>query len=270
MYVDPRVARARAQIQLSERSIDPETIRLPICRTIHRGLLAISKRGMTKRAMVRHLEGYVLPALRKIGVSAWLCEEDGRVCVRAAKVLCDTEHGLRGLMYSSGHAAAGRVHTLTWFTITPHAIARCLQRNGVIKLAEILDELHVAAGLADKMVSLCALTGWTQAFVPTRRGIFVGEIDRQHGLVMRTYFQPGANGRESKWTELLDALPSFELAGATFDLEAYRKLLFTWVEQNALEMKARFPFMQRPYENADDPTDAVWSAAREAAERKAA
>jgi hypothetical protein len=88
MYVDPRVAHARAKLQLSERAIDPVSVVAPVCRTIQRGLKEIYDRGMSGRALYRHLNGPVVSALSRLGVHAWIVEEGGDVHVRAAKVIC--------------------------------------------------------------------------------------------------------------------------------------------------------------------------------------
>jgi hypothetical protein len=79
MYVDPRVAHARAKIQLSERAIDPVSVVAPVCRTIQRGLQDILDRGMSGRSMHRHLHGPVVSALSRLGVHAWIDEEDSDV-----------------------------------------------------------------------------------------------------------------------------------------------------------------------------------------------
>ena len=266
MYVDPRVAHARAKIQLSERAIDPVSVVAPVCRTIQRGLQDILDRGMSGRAMHRHLHGPVVSALSRLGVHAWIDEDDSDVYLRAAKVICDATHGLQGLMFTCGiKADRGTVRVQTWFTITPHAIARCLQRNGAMKLVEIIGELNIATGIADRMLVLSLDAGWRQALVPTPQGVFVGEIDRDQGLVMRTYLRPRDCGWGSRWLRLLDALPPLTPDGAVFDMDEFRKRLSRWLDENTTTLAARFPFMQRPWEPADDPSDAVWSAAREAA-----
>jgi hypothetical protein len=172
-------------------------------------------------------------------------------------------------MFTCGLTDRGAVHVKTWFTITPHAIARCLQRNGAMKLAEILGELNVATGIADRMLVLSLDAGWRQALVPTPQGVFVGEIDPDQGLVMRTYLRP-RDGFGSRWLRLLDALPPLTPDGAVFDMEEFRKRQNRWLDENTPTLAARFPFMQRPWEPADDPSDAVWSAAREAAGRETA
>ena len=150
--------------------------------------------------------------------------------------------------------------------IRPHAVARCMQRNGVMSLTEIEHETNVAFVVARVMRSLALAEHWQQIGVPTPHGLFVGTLTDARDVAMNTYFRPGDNDRPSRWSgfaECFSAMPDWRPEQVRHGGD-----LLQWMVNHivALQESApffeRFPFLREPLRDSGDPLDAAWRSAR--------
>lgn len=266
MYIDPRVAHGRAKFDLGkDDSLFRINRALAVADVIMEALCAASSCA-TRRERARMLQKKAVPALRRLGIAA--STKTGKPLI-AVFVSHDPVEGLRQIVaHVDTEITSCDYETMT--AITPHAVARCLQRNGIQTLdaieGDLLRALHVASGIR----SLAWDEGWRQIGIPCRKGLFVGTVEGKNRFHLKTYLKPGANGRDSRWSNyqsLFEGMPEFggdKVRRAVDTIE--------WMKMRAEESAAagpvcrRFPFLTQPYEATDDSLDARWDAARSAAE----
>lgn len=220
---------------------------------------------------VRIQDAPVNPALSTLGATTYAIQStEGRgLAIGALSFVCDAINGLQAKSYLVDANHHGRIRTHLWFAITPHAIARCLQRNGQTQLSAITEDVLVAGVLASRIVTLCHAYNWRQAPIPTPRGVFLGAYcPDEKRLTMRTYIRPGANDRDSKWSELIAEFPPLPAPGTVrqwTDMDEYRDTLAAWMDFHGETVTRQFSFVQQPHEDREDPLKSRWDAAREAA-----
>ena len=154
------------------------------------------------------------------------------------------------------------IQPVEWLTITPHALARCLQRNGSLKISEIKQELLCTSALAAPMAVVAQRLGWKQVFINTPSGLFLGDFSTS-GITIRTYIQPGRNGRFSKWDDVKRLLPEFPpdvVFRQEADLDSYTSALHAWFKAHGAEVGRHMSFQREPYERHADPLDGTWCA----------
>ncbi|MGF6603606.1 hypothetical protein P3T23_008360 [Paraburkholderia sp. GAS448] len=269
MYVDPRVAHSRAKLLLTDHAVDPRVFDAKLKRILEEAMRQAMRKGNGRRQLRRQLDGWLAPTLEKHGFNVFAHDlPDGNIGVQARAIVADPSYGVREIGYAmvlgSPEIRGGR----TYFTVTPHAIARCMQRNRKLRLSEIRLELVAATALAPVIFHVAMHSGWYQAAIPTPAGMFVGEFSRGNGLVMRTYIQPGASGRRSRWEAVLEALPRMPPECATIGDAAiieYKDTVIRWLDENLEEFSRSVAFLREPYERGDDPQGALWNAAMTAA-----
>jgi hypothetical protein len=266
MYVDPRVAHACARVELERRTVTP----VELTEKINRILDDHSRRcvfGKSGREVRRDIEQKVLPAVRKAGLDCAQFDHNGRSGIYMQTVVGCAEKGMRGVQFEYVPNSTGR-KTLTGgeiFVIKPHAVARCMQRNGVLRLNAIDLELKSAIWMAKVLCEYSCAEGWQQIALPTPLGLFVGVIDPASCIpVLATYFKPGENGRSTRWERYREFFAPLVAAGQATteaDLKKYvsntKELLS---EQGPLS--ERFPWLLQSYECCADPEDHRWEVGR--------
>ncbi|MDX6008776.1 hypothetical protein [Cupriavidus necator] len=101
---------------------------------------------------------------------------------------------------------ANKFWILKPLTITPHAIARCLQRVGTMDVPGILEPISLALGFAIPLMSVSHQEKWRQFAVPVREGLFLGDSGPD-GWVIRTYISRKPYEHESGWDKYLNLFP---------------------------------------------------------------
>ncbi|WP_322024137.1 hypothetical protein [Burkholderia sp. BCC1977] len=265
MYVDPRVAHGRARFDLSRspRLLADER-RWEISDLVTRGLDDFT--GVrNRRNLMRLLGRQIAPKLARLGLDPYV-----GVLGRAEGLFVNfstmsAEHGLREFQLQLTVPDL-LLRSFASNTIRPHAVARCMQRNGVMTLAEIEHETDIAFVVARVMRSLALVEHWQQIGVPTPHGLFVGTLTGANDVAMNTYFRPGDNDRPSRWSgfsALFATMPDWRQEQVRHGGE-----LLQWMVNHivALQESApffeRFPFLREPLRDADDPLDAAWRGAR--------
>ncbi|HEY3599393.1 MAG TPA: hypothetical protein VGL08_18010 [Paraburkholderia sp.] len=228
-----------------------------------------------RRSLMRLLEHQVAPRLERLGLEPYV----GAIGAAGQAeglfvnfVTMSAEHGLREFqlqvtvpdMVLSSFASN---------TIKPHAVARCMQRNGVLSLAEIERETSSAFVLTRALRALAQAEHWKQAAVPTSDGLFVGDVMNNGDFHMNTYFRPSVNDRPSRWSgfaELFSAMPRWSATQIHEGSDLLQWMVnHILVLRKAAPLAERFPFLLKPYESVDDPLDATWDAARASASARA-
>ncbi|MGF6440625.1 hypothetical protein [Paraburkholderia youngii] len=261
MLIDDRVAHSRARLHLSEQAVSLHHHDRRIAEMMSKGLQRVHQQGLSLRTFRRTFGDKLVRELQKAGYTCWYKGDDAEtfsLCILANVV--DPTNGLRSVTY----AFALRTQAMTaacCFRVTHHAIARCLQRNGTMKISDIRTDLRVASGLSWAFMCLAHEQGWQQVAVPTPTGLFLGEYNATDGLVLRTFVRPGENGRVSRWSRVLDA---FDGLPPTSDMHndaavtGYIDRSNVWLEANSTRIGAKLPFLRQPYVATADPLDRAW------------
>jgi len=269
MFVDPRVAHGRAKFELnrSPRMFADER-RGKLTEIVMKSLDDFTG-APTRRSLMRMLSHQVAPKLERLGLEPYVGPFGNSEGLYVNFATMSAEHGLRefqlqvtvpGLMLTSFSSTA----------IKPHAVARCLQRNGVLALDGIDGETSTAFVFARTLRALAQVEHWKQAAVPTANGLFVGDVIENGDFHLNTYLRPSANGRASRWSgfyELFSPMPAWSLS----QIHDGSDLLHWMIDRIVALRKSgalaeRFPFLLKPYESVDDPLDAAWSTAPGAAQ----
>ncbi|MBN3724073.1 hypothetical protein [Burkholderia sp. Ac-20379] len=265
MYVDPRVAHGRARFDLNgSPRLVAEARRWEISDVITRTLDAYDgERG--RRNLMRLLARQVAPRLRRLGLEPYVGALGGREGLFVNFATMSAEHGMREFELQLTVPDLV-LRSFASATIRPHAIARCMQRNGAPALAGIENEVAIAFVMARAIRGLALAEHWKQLAVPTPRGIFVGELDEHADVRLATYFRPGDNDRPSRWSAfaaLFETMPRWR----TNQIRRGGEMLH-WMIDHIVALQAsasfveRFPFLLAPHRANDDPLDAAWAAAR--------
>lgn len=259
MYVDPRVANAHAKKALKFITTDPSVLH----RKIATALASVVHTGtMSNRDFRRRLEKKVLPALTRLGVIATVIQNDG-YAVLTCYALCGNETAGAIELIISLDCRELRISQLEATVVTQHAVARCLQRNGVTDFSDIEFELWEALKLAEMVGDAAANRDWLQVGVPTSKGLFVGTFDGTT-VTLHTYLQPGKNGRPSRWDPflaLVGTVPSLQPDPASLQRFAGWVKGFAPLIYEDPRVDAAAPFLKTPYTRGEDPLDAAWAVA---------
>ncbi|NIE88549.1 MULTISPECIES: hypothetical protein [unclassified Burkholderia] len=268
MYVDPRVAHGRARFDLSgSPRLVAEERRWEISDVITRALDTFSGER-NRRNLMRLLARQIAPRLARLGLEPYVGPLGAHEGLFVNFATMSAEHGLREFEL---HLTVPDL-TLRSFASTairPHAVARCMQRNGATSLAAIQHETRIAFVLARVVRGLARAEQWKQLAVPTPHGLFVGALTEHDDVSLATYFRPGDNDRPSRWqafSALFADMPDWR-----HDQVRHGGELLHWMINHIVALQASAPFAERcpfllePYRSADDPHDAAWAAARASA-----
>ncbi|WP_412024254.1 hypothetical protein [Burkholderia cepacia] len=265
MYVDPRVAHGRARFDLSgsPRLVADER-RWEISDVVTRGVDDFT--GVrNRRNLMRLLERQIAPKLARLGLEPYVGALGHAEGLFVNFSTMSAEHGLREFQLQLTVPDLV-LRSFASNAIRPHAVARCMQRNGVMSLAEIEHETRIAFVAARVMRSLALAEGWQQIGVPTPHGLFVGTLTDAHDVAMNTYFRPGDNDRPSRWSgfsALFSTMPDWRPEQVRHGGELLQWMVNHIVAlQESAPFVERFPFLREPLRDAGDPLDATWSGAR--------
>ncbi|KWE80404.1 hypothetical protein [Burkholderia territorii] len=265
MYVDPRVAHGRARFDLSRspRLLADER-RWEISDLVTRALDDFT--GVrNRRNLMRLLARQIAPRLARLGLDPFV-----GVLGRAEGLFVNfstmsAAHGLREFQLQLTVPDLV-LRSFASNAIRPHAVARCMQRNGVMTLADIEHETRIAFVTARVMRSLAIAEHWQQIGVPTPRGLFVGTLTDANDVAMNTYFRPGDNDRPSRWSgfaALFATMPDWRPEQVRHGGELLQWMINHIVAlQESAPFYERFPFLREPLRDTDDPLDAAWRGAR--------
>ncbi|SDJ14747.1 hypothetical protein SAMN04487926_1357 [Paraburkholderia steynii] len=262
MYVDPRVALGRTQFELGSvtQFLDISCRQ----RILDAVVKAVGNPNITNREYRRRLQKNAIPALRRANVLAYYQQhEEFTGLIVHYTTVGDDGIARRLLLWShADRTAIGSVPVC----VEPHAVARCMQRNGVMSVGSILPEILQAFNLAPYFFEFAWKSGWKQIGIPTSSGLFVGELQNEVDIVLKTYFKPGANGRVSRWSpyieyfrDLVDAANREDAPGDEMQNLQDLKLAAT---DNGRGVAARFSFLTEPYVYQHDRDTALWDQAR--------
>ncbi|MBR8426256.1 hypothetical protein [Burkholderia cenocepacia] len=260
--LDHRVAHdmARRGIKMfySDRAADAVPLLNLVADRISRQMAARAR----TREVRRMLEREVSPKLRAHGLICNLgVTSNNRYIVWATSG--DEQSGMCLTAYS-WDLLTGVMSTGDPLIVSPHAIARYAQRARKDGVAHFLPML---AQHTYSIFTYCApfLNANCKQFAfPYDGGLFVGRIERA-GLRIATWFEPGANGRPSRWARFAEQF------GATgwpdklvevFDDEFGDRVVRYMAENFDNEtMVRRYPFLLEEYVRIPEPDDPVWGGA---------
>lgn len=272
MFVDPRVAHGRAKFDLNRSPrMFAEERRWKIRDVIVKCLEDFTGTP-NRRGLMRLLEHQVGPKLERLGLEPYVGTLGKAEGLFVNFMTMSAEHGLREfqLQFTVPDMV---LNSFASNAIKPHAVARCMQRNGVLSLADIERETGIAFVFARALRPLALVEKWKQAAVPTTNGLFVGEMSDSDDVCMNTYIRPALSDRPSRWgnfAALFAAMPDWTVAQIREGSD-----LLQWMINHILALRKtapfaeRFPFLLEPYQSIDDPLDATWDAARASANTQA-
>ncbi|MBF5011872.1 hypothetical protein [Burkholderia pseudomultivorans] len=265
MYVDPRVAHGRARLDLSRSPrLVADARRAEIGDLIARGIDAYAGER-SRRNLMRLLARRIAPQLARLGLEPYVGALGAHEGLFVNFSTMSAEHGLREFQLQLTVPDLV-LRSFATSVIRPHAVARCMQRNGTLTLAAIEHETRVAFVLARVVRSLALAEHWRQLAVPTGRGLFVGALTAGDDVCLNTYFRPGDNDRPSRWaafSALFAGMPDWSAAQVRHGSELLQWMINHIVAlQESAPFVERFPFLLEPHRSAGDPLDAAWAAAR--------
>ena len=256
MYIDSRVAHGRSKYDLGK---DERLFRINRAHDVANAIKAVINAASSctrRRDKVRMLERKAVPALRRLGVRAHVTNAADATMI-ALYVSHDPVEGIREVVARlDGDMRRCINDTLT--AIDPHAVARCMQRNGAQTFEEIETDVLQAIHLTSGIRHLVMHERWRQIGIPGRNGLFVGTVMETGQILLKTYLKPGANGRDSRWSRyqsLFEGMPEF-----TDDAIRRNRDVGNWMVRHAFDLCDegpvcnRFPFLTRPYEAVDEPS----------------
>lgn len=257
MLVDPRVAHGRAKAALEARNIPPAEWDRRIADLF---LDAIHGAGASRRP--RDLRRKAVPRLVKALHREKLLVFDDPLG-DGAQLLCFSRAvtATEGLRESRHHLdlETGCITVTDLLVITPHAIARCMQRNGTDRYEDVVPELRAACDVSPLVLIMANGEGWAQVGIPTPKGLFVGGFESTGALTAKTYFVPGANGQRSRWDRYFRYFQPMPDMGNGWDSDcpAYVDRMLDAAD---VPLATRFPFLLEPYSHAEDPEASRWPA----------
>lgn len=265
MFVDPRVAHGRAKFDLNRSPrMFAEERRWEISDVVTTSLDNFT--GLrNRRNLMRLLERQVAPKLARLGLEPYVGALRDTEGLFVTFSTMSAEHGLREFQLQLTVPELV-LRSFASSTIRPHAVARCMQRNGVVSLAEIEPETSAAFVLARVIRPLALAEKWLQIGVPTALGLFVGALNDSNDICLNTYIRPAVSDRSSRWhgfAALFATMPPWNA-----DQIRQGSDLLQWMVNHivALQKSASFvercPFLLEPYHHLADPLDATWDAAR--------
>nr|WKF56255.1 hypothetical protein HUO10_000705 [Paraburkholderia busanensis] len=266
MFIDPRVAHGRARYDLNRSPrLFAEERRGEISDVVTTSLDGFA--GVrNRRNLLRLLERQVAPRLAKLGLDPYVGPLGASEGLFVNFSTMSAEHGLREFQLQLSVPDLV-LRSFASNTIRPHAVARCMQRNGVASLARIEAETGAAFVLARVIRPLALAEKWQQVGVPTPNGLFVGALNEGNDVCLNTYIRPAISDRDSRW----DGFAALFASMPAWDAQQIRQgsELLHWMVNHivALQKSASFaerlPFLLEPYRHVADPLDASWHAARE-------
>ncbi|WP_116139961.1 hypothetical protein [Trinickia diaoshuihuensis] len=264
MFVDPRVAHGRARFDLSRSPrMVAEERRAEISDVVAQCLEHFAG-PRTRRNLMRLLARQVAPKLERLGLDPYVGELGQAQGLFVNFSTMSGEHGLREFQLQLTVPDLV-LKSFASTVVRPHAVARCMQRNGTTSLAEIEQETTIVFVLARVIRALALVEGWKQIGVPSNRGLFIGEMTANDDVCLKTYIKPEANGRSSRWdgfAALFDAMPHWHPTQVRQGSELLQWMVDHIVAlRNSAALSDRFPFLLEPYRSIDDPLDAAWKAA---------
>jgi hypothetical protein len=260
MFIDHRVAHSLAKIALDTRRVTEQECDSELF-AIVRNVLRATKMSGNSREARRVVVPRLLKALDREGTWAEPDTEGGGARVNCSRIIKSADIGLRSVVYTIDVVSTAVTKTVQ-LEISPHALARCLQRNGTDKTNDIMQELLAAVGMVNVIRRQAFKENWTQVGLPTPLGVFVGEINA--GVpVMRTYLKFGDNGQRSRWKAYQKV---FHPMPDEWDLVAsrdYAERMCHWLDTNE-PLSLRCPFLLESPREIEDPIEERWQAARAA------
>jgi hypothetical protein len=260
MFIDPRVAHGLAKIALDKGRVTAQECDNELF-AIVRNVLRATKMSRNTREARRVVVPRLLKALNREEMWAEPDTEGGAARVNCFRIIKSADIGLWSVVYMID-AVSTEVKKSVLLEISPHAIARCMQRNGTDRMADILPELLAAVGMVNVVQRQALKENWMQVGLPTPLGVFVGEVSA--GVpVMRTYLKLGESGQRSRWKayqNVFHPMPSEWDPVASRD---YAERMCHWLDTNE-PLSLRCPFLLEPPHEIEDPFEERWKAARAA------
>jgi hypothetical protein len=260
MFIDHRVAHGLAKVALDTGRVTAQECESELFAIVSNVLRATKRSGNTREAR-RVVVPRLLKALDREDMWAEPDMEGGATRVNCFRVIKSADLGLWNVVYTID-AVSTEVRKTVLLEISPHAIARCMQRNGTDKINCIQPELLAAVSTMNVVRRQAFKENWIQVGLPTPLGVFVGEINA--GVpVMRTYLKLGESGRRSRWKAYQKV---FHPMPREWDLVTsldHAKRMYDWLDTNE-PLSLRCPFLLEPPREIKDPIDEQWKAARAA------
>lgn len=271
MLLDHRVAHAKAKAGLMAIRQDPDVLSQKVRRAIGEAcpLRRIIRSGT--RDLRRHLERKLIPALARLEVFATVESATGGLMVRGRAFAGNADCGFKVISF--------RLDCRRWLfncsdlmIIRPHAIARLMQRTGTLDFADVIPVLIEAVDVAFMFRKIYACEGWKQVGVPAGGGLFVGSVEHGGVIEIGSWFVPGANGRQSRWTDFANYLGArlgetgTGLPESSDSLRAAFEMHDRVLARGAIV--ERFPFLARPHVRMKDPLSDHWYVAKAKSHRE--
>jgi hypothetical protein len=247
MYVDARVAHSLARQGLHQQ-------RQPLREIAAKALVALKSlytqlpRDKSARSLRRNLPKHLDRLSRMLEADVWLQELNSAVCL----IFQHTTIGDEGVVSHNFviDCTSWTVAHKPMVRITPHALARLMQRRGTMEFDDVRIPVAEAVGRAMSLLQEVRDDGWRQYGIPSCGGLFVGQMDAEETLELSTWFVPGLTGQTSRWEGYMRDLgaPEIDLTeGCRHDgpeADRYFASLKEWADSlKDRDMESRHPFL---------------------------
>jgi hypothetical protein len=271
MLLDHRVAHAKAKAGLTAIRQDPEVLSRKVRSVIGEACPMRQIMRCGTRDLRRHLERKLIPALARLEVFATVEPAPGGLMVRGTAFAGNADCGFKVISF--------RLDCRNWLfncsdlmIIRSHAVARLMQRSGTLDFADVIPVLIEAVDIAFMFRTTYVGEGWRQVGVPAGGGLFVGSIETGGVIDLGSWFVPGANGRQSRWTNFASYLGA-RLGESGAGLPKLSDSLQAACDMHDRVLARgsivdRFPFLSRPHARTQDPLSDQWYVAKAQARRE--
>lgn len=263
MYIDERVAHGRADLYLRDRpELEPDTLER-IIREVCNDAPPRPVRA-DKFTLCLHTERYLLAPLKAHGFFGHIEYSAPDPLLWVSIVGGNQRVGFRWVQLL--HAIeANTFWILKPLTISPHAIARCLQRVGTMDVSAIREPISLALGFSIPLMSVSQKENWKQFAVPVREGLFLGDSGPD-GWVIRTYISRKPHEHESGWDKYLNLFPEIP----RWNVDDLKNVAVSgrWMSEQLIALRKERPIVDRvsrlakQYERRDDKQGELWRKAK--------
>jgi hypothetical protein len=247
MYVDVRVAHNLARDGLHQQRQPLRDIAAKALVAL-KGLYTQLPRDKSARSLRRNLPKHLNRLSRTLEADVWIQEANGALFLLFQRTtiaddgVCSHHFVIDCQNWTVSHKPMVR--------ITPHALARLMQRRGTMDFDDVRVPVAEAVGRAMSLMQQVSDDGWRQYGIPSCGGLFVGQMDADETLELSTWFVPGLTGQASRWEGYMRDLgaPDVDLSDDCMHdgpaADRYFDSLQEWAaSMPERDMESRHPFL---------------------------
>ncbi|WP_321935506.1 hypothetical protein [Paraburkholderia sp. J8-2] len=264
--LDVRVAHAMSKAGVEFHLDDPKAILMRASAVVSKLLMPLLYRRPSARDLRRHADRVIIPELTRMRVSAGLSESSGTPFLHCVAIAGNESEGVSVMEFTLALACPKRGCFRTLVSMSPHAIARLIQRARFDSFRAAMPSIYTALNAATQLRDTFLDLGCIQAAVPAAGGLFVGDVLSDESLELGSWFVPGESNGHSRWDNLHRLMGNMAgsdgyLRSSDVGFDAELAAIDLRLRECPL-LESRFPFLFQHYERRVNPLDERWRLAR--------